>query len=204
MPLNGQFITYWRALFSGMWCLRQSYWPHLHDQSSKWQADTFLLNIGKLLLGYKASQFTALKTKNLAGFNYSFITHLRISQALAVWCLFDYRIMTWKRHAGKQTWNNLRFISAFTWGLRKVIKHQSDIRHPGQDLIQPPLKYLLKVFLLLLTFYFWGLHPVASVTIFSGCAVNRNSIFSECFYYYFIPTTCFSPYRPSSDVVNIK
>jgi hypothetical protein len=31
-----------------------------------------------------------------------------------------------------------------------------------------------------------------ALIIFAG-AVNRNSIFSELFYYYFIPTTCFAP-----------
>jgi hypothetical protein len=35
------------------------------------------------------------------------------------------------------------------------------------------------------------------IKIFGG-VVNRNSIFSNSFNYYFIPTTCFSPYGPSS------
>jgi hypothetical protein len=47
-------------------------------------------------------------------------------------------------------------------------------------------------------FYFWGLHPVASITTVFVGAVNRNSIFWNVFYYYFIPTTCFGPYVPSS------
>jgi hypothetical protein len=46
------------------------------------------------------------------------------------------------------------YLSIHLEGPRKVTKHQSDIQHPGQDLIQSPLEYLLKVLLLLLTFYF--------------------------------------------------
>jgi hypothetical protein len=39
--------------------------------------------------------------------------------------------------------------------------------------------------------------PFLMGTIFGG-AINRNSILSNGFYYYFIPTICFGPYGPSS------
>jgi hypothetical protein len=47
--------------------------------------------------------------------------------------------------------------------------------------------------------YFLGLHPVVSIiTIFLG-SVNHNCTFRMfLYYYYYVPTTCFGPYGPSS------
>jgi hypothetical protein len=48
-------------------------------------------------------------------------------------------------------------------------------------------------------FHVSQIYTILKCIIIFGGAVNHNSIFSECFYYYFIPTTCFGPYGPSSD-----